>query len=166
MGQRICMVVLCVLIVGTFTVLAGGADKKVWEGEGERINIYYGPEAVTISSSDPCWVRGGWGGPVGPGDNSDELHNSGWVINGGYYFELYINDEEVKLQRCNAMIPQGTPGDRYGASAWGIQFPSGYFAPGEYALTGVLGCRNPRNGVNVVYELPSIVTVLLTVVGP
>jgi hypothetical protein len=163
MAKRIGIVVLCVLSVGALVALADSADKTMWKGEGDRINIYYGPDTVVMSSSDPCWVRSGWGGPIGPGDNSYEVRNLDWVTSGGYYFELYIDGEEVKLQRCNATIPQDTPGDRFKAFAGGIQFPSGYFAPGEYELTGVTGCRNPRNGANFVYELPSVVTVLLIV---
>jgi hypothetical protein len=164
MKSRIVMVVLCALGVAAFSTLVVAADKETWVGEGIQINIRWTGAVYTISSSEPCWVRHGWGGPeVGPGENSAYLHDNGWVINGGMYFDLYINGEKVSLRCQNIHNVLDTPGHSVSTSSWYRQFPSGHFAPGVYEITGEWGCRNPRNANNDGGGLPWQSTVWLIV---
>jgi hypothetical protein len=156
-------VVVCALVIATLSTLAVTAEKERWEGEGLQIIVRSGT-VYTISSTEPCWLRHGWATPeIGPGDNSAFVHEYGCVINGGMYFDLYINGEKVSLRCQNIHNVLDTPGHHTSMSYWYRQFPSGYFAPGEYEITGEWGCRNPRHANNDGGVLPIQRTVWLIV---
>ena len=147
MRTRTLMVVLMVLIGASLLGIAGGADKVLYDGAGTQ--LYLGPfsEEYTIASSDPCWVRHGWEDfERFPGMVSGFIHSHDDVTSpGGFFFQLEIDGKRIHLNRQVIAYPLDEPGHTVMKLHWWIQFPSGYFPPGEYELTGTWGCRNPRS---------------------
>jgi hypothetical protein len=163
MRTSIWTVAVCTLITATLCGTAALGSSTPWQGEGLKISVSATGTTYTISSSDPCWVRHGWGGPTEPGYNSAYLHDTGWVTNGGEYFRLYIDGERVLLRADNTLVVLDAPGHHNVTNSWYVQFPAGYFAPGVYEITGEWGCRNPRMANNADGDLPWLSTVWLIV---
>ncbi len=156
--------VACTLIAATLCGVAAVGNSTPWNGEGLKIGVMATGTVYTISSSDPCWVRHGWGGvDEGPGYNSAYLHATGWVTNGGDYFSLYIDGKPVQLRSDNTLVVLDIPGHHIASHSWYVQFPAGYFVPGVYEITGEWGCRNPRMENNAAGDLPWLSTVWLVV---
>ncbi len=146
MRKYLLVAVACALVLAAVGSAAAARDKVQWVGEGIRLVLRGGE--YTIFSGEPCWVRHGWGSlEEYPGYNSQYLHESGWVTQGGAYVAVYLDGERLHLDHEVIHRVLDEPGHSVTNWDWYIQFPAGYFAPGIYVLTLEYGCRSPRNAL-------------------
>jgi hypothetical protein len=149
MKWRISLVILVGLALASVGAVAV-PDRDRFEGEGTWLRILGGGRVYKLSADEECWVRHGWTGSRVPGVQPDikDAQGDRKAVNAGHsFFELYINDEPVKLN-CRVITepggPDGKPGEREVHYDYYVQFPANYFAPGTYTLKGVWDRSNPN----------------------
>lgn len=96
-----------------------------------------------FSASEDLYFRIGWRSTI------EEIEND-WASKNPWKFKLFINDEEVNLQRYDVKVDK-TAGD-IKQSVWYHVFGPGYFeAEGEYLLRFEFWVRRPYQGDGLNY---------------
>jgi len=108
--------------VGCFCDGSGACyGTKLFEGEGNRINLLSGPDEEINGTCLPSWVRHG----LTAVDDPDR-----------YDFRLTIDGVAIPLVRTVFCAPGTDVGNALQSVLWHVQFPADFFAPGSYEVTG------------------------------
>lgn len=106
----------------------------------------WGNPGKEFSTSEDLYFRIGWA------STNEEIDND-WAPKNPWKFKLFINNEEINLQRYDVKVDKGdNPEDIIKRSDWYHVFGPGYFeAGGEYLLRFEFWVRRPYQGDGLNY---------------
>ena len=161
---------LLLVLASQAAAFAGGT---VFEGDGLKLNLVFGPWYYSISADEACWVRHGVSIDRFPGmqrEVKDDMGTNQIVDTLAYYMRLFIDGKEIELKMNMITTPpglDGEPGRVNQKRLWHVQFPPYYFEAGmTYTLTLEIGAKNPNAYLVSVYGLPIFLDTTLEVTAP
>jgi len=135
--KSILIATIGILAFSLIPVANAGTPRHVQERPWENnllMPFYYG-ESFEFSTSEDLYFRIGWG------STEEEIEND-WAPKNPWKFKLFINDEEINLQRYGVKADKAAGVVKL--SYWYHVFGPGYFEPeGEYLLRFEFWVRRP-----------------------
>jgi hypothetical protein len=106
---------------------------------------WFGDPYYEFSASEDLYFRIGWGAWY------EEIEND-WAPKWPYKYKLFINDEEITLQRYDVPVPKENKEIVAKVSMWYHVFGPGYFTAGEeYTFRFEFWVRRPYQGDGLNY---------------
>ena len=172
MSKRTCIILMAGLLLASMctAVMGNNSSGSVPEGTGEKINFF---STEFIATDDPCWLRISSVEMFYPRAIPDlkEYFETQTVVRAQAYVEIYINGLRLSsdmIDHYMTWVPvdpdmfPGMPVPPEDADAryktWLIQFPGGYFLPGQYLVTILAGWKS-QNALAVLlgWDNPTII---------
>jgi len=134
---------ICILAFSLIPVANAGAPPHIEElpwYNNFLMAWWYDDPGWEFSTSDDLYFEIGWGSTY------EEIEND-WTPKNPWKFKLFINDEEINLQRYDVPISKEDKSILVKQSMWYHIFGPGYFEAGEeYLLRFEFWVRRPYQG--------------------